>query len=46
MFNANAIGAGTWFIHTNRMVPSKTKGADFVSDRASLTFNIAAPQDG
>ena len=46
MFNANAIGAGTWFIHTNRMVPSKTRGADLVPDRASLTFNIPAPQDG
>lgn len=35
--------AGTWYIHTNRMVPSDKKGIDFVSDRASLTFEIAAP---
>ncbi len=34
--------AGTWYIHTNRMVPSEQKGVDFVSDRASLTFDIAS----
>lgn len=33
--------AGTWYIHTNRMVPSEQNGVDFVSDRASLTFDIA-----
>lgn len=38
-----ATGAGTWYIYTNRMVPSDKKGADFVSDRASLTFDIAGP---
>lgn len=32
---------GSWYIHTNRMVPSEQKGVDFVSDRASLTFEIA-----
>ncbi len=32
---------GTWYIHTNRMVPSDQNGVDFVSDRASLTFDIA-----
>lgn len=32
--------AGTWYIHTNRMVPSSQRGADFVSDRASLTFAV------
>lgn len=36
-------GAGTWYVYTNRMVPSDRKGADFVSDRASLTFDIAGP---
>lgn len=34
--------AGTWYIHTNRMVPSEENGVDFVSDRASLTFDIAS----
>lgn len=34
--------AGTWYIHANRMVPSEQEGFDFVSDRASLTFDIRA----
>lgn len=34
--------AGIWYIHTNRMVPSDQKEVDFVSDRASLTFEIAS----
>lgn len=32
---------GTWYIHANRMVPSTEAGFDFLSDRASLTFEIA-----
>ena len=32
--------AKTWYIHANHMVPSTRKGLDFVSDRASLTFEI------
>lgn len=32
--------AKTWYIHANHMVPSTQKGLDFVSDRASLTFEI------
>lgn len=32
--------AGTWYIHANRMVPSTEAGFDFLSDRASLTFEI------
>lgn len=32
--------AKTWYIHTNHMVPSTQLGLDFVSDRASLTFEI------
>lgn len=31
---------GTWYIHANRMVPSTEAGFDFLSDRASLTFDI------
>lgn len=38
----NATGAGTWYIHTNRMVPSDKEGTHFESDRASLTFELAA----
>lgn len=34
--------AGTWYIHANRMVPSAEPGFDFLSDRASLTFDIQA----
>ena len=33
--------AKTWYIHTNHMVPSTQKGLDFVSDRASLSFEIS-----
>ena len=32
--------AKTWYIHTNHMVPSTQDGVDFVSDRASLSFDI------
>lgn len=32
--------AKTWYIHTNHMVPSTQNGVDFVSDRASLSFDI------
>lgn len=32
--------AGPWYIYTNRMIPSDGEGADFVSDRASLTFDV------
>ena len=38
-FQVNA--AKTWYIHTNHMVPSTQKGLDFVSDRASLSFEIS-----
>lgn len=34
--------AKTWYIHTNHMVPSTREGLEFVSDRASLTFDIPA----
>lgn len=34
--------AKTWYIHTNHMVPSTQNGLEFVSDRASLTFDIPA----
>ncbi|MGV8932687.1 MAG: DUF4198 domain-containing protein [Luteimonas sp.] len=34
--------ARTWYIFTNYMVPSTQKGLEFVSDRASLTFEILA----
>lgn len=34
--------ANTWYIFTNLMVPSTQKGLEFVSDRASLTFEITA----
>ncbi|KLB23196.1 cobalt ABC transporter substrate-binding protein, partial [Xanthomonas hortorum pv. gardneri] len=33
--------AKTWYIHTNHMVPSTQKALDFVSDRASLSFEIS-----
>lgn len=35
---------GTWYIHANRMVPSTEAGFDFLSDRASLTFDIGRPE--
>lgn len=38
---------GTWYIHANRMAPSEQGGLDFMSDRASLTFDVLtdhAPQ--
>ena len=31
---------GVWYIHANRFVPSQQDGVDFVSDRASLTFEV------
>lgn len=38
--------AKTWYIHTNLMAPSEKKGLDFVSDRASLTFDIPSLRNG
>lgn len=32
---------GTWYLHANRMVSVQQPGVDFVSDRASLTFEVS-----
>lgn len=41
----NVTTADTWYIHTNHMLPSTQNGLDFVSDRASLTFDILAQEE-